>query len=204
MTKSNESHIWDMWPNENRDQYGAFILFRDSAYPSGVAGEWVRRTIPNTIRIAHEKGWTLAQTTANTWHHQYGWADRARAYDLWLDQITKGSIESELIRMRRKQLRALAKISELVEGETDRHLARIDRLNRDQEGNPVDMPVTVTKPKELAQMLRHTVTMERLVMGETTEQIGGLPGTTEVMDLTNCTLEDLREIERVRAKYKAP
>lgn len=190
-----KGQIWERWPGEAEDVFWFFKCYRDCAYPKGPSGPWVRRSIPSALRLALSRGAdpeTLpAPATLRTYATRYQWDTRVRSYDLFLDQTTEAVTLDELSRTQRAQVRRLAKLASLVEGELDRHEARLAAMNEAGEA------ITITTLRETAQILESLDKMERLERGAPT----AVEHVTHTIDPDRMEEADLLELETLARKY---
>lgn len=184
-----EMTAWAMLPNEDRDSYQAFLVYRDSAYPEGVQGRWVRRRFET---VAERLGLPLIQI--DTWANAYRWRDRVREYDLSIDHALDTAGRTALEKAKRAQARRLAKLAELGEAELDRHLLRHEHIGRTGE------PVVTVGMKDLADILERVDKMETRLATVETPTTGGKNEELEIPE--DVSLEELEEIERIRLKFR--
>lgn len=126
------------------------------------------------------------------WSSANNWVERVKQYDVDMDR--KEIIEN--LKKRKEMVKRHAQTSKLFQ---QKILERIQRLN------PAEL-----SPNDLARWFEIAVKIERLSMGETTEnhaqEITGKDGGpietshTEQLDLSNLTDEELAQLERIIEK----
>lgn len=117
-----------------------------------------------------------------------GWALRAQAYDLHRYAQIRGIKEQAEVDDARASFRIRTRMQTIVETE----LERLSKLQDENEKRGDSMGVLMTR--EIARMAEASFKMDRLLRGQTTENVQ--PST----DLSHLSVEDLRELRRLQKK----
>lgn len=83
-----EIRPWDRQPNESGPAFEAFVIYRDM----GPA-----RSLTKVVERLHK-----SQTLLGGWSRTQDWVERARLWDVYVDQLAQDAIVSEVIDMRRR------------------------------------------------------------------------------------------------------
>jgi hypothetical protein len=123
------------------------------------------------------------------WCRQYCWHDRADAYDAVYEQIA----DEERARIYQRNAEVAAIDTMIMLGDAkdlvQRELAKYLEASRDN-----DM-VGLMKPNEMTRLLETAVKLDRLVRGETTENIGKTD-----LDTSKLSIDELEQLSNLLAK----
>lgn len=145
------------WEKKESEGNRAYELFRvyASIPPEG-------RTLASVEKIA-ECSEQLVKRYSAAWN----WLDRARAWDIEKQRAVDETVLTELEKTTRDQLRTLANARELASIVIGEHLEDVKEFRA--KGESVRETVDI---RMALQLLKESVTLERLLMGEATERVG--------------------------------
>ena len=146
-------HPWDRRPDEPDEPWGAFIRFRDWAYPEGYDGRYRDRRL-SEVAIALQ----TPSTRLRGWCSSYDWHARAGAFDRELDRRRVEVGLNDLQRVQATHGRILAKASGLVEHALDDLRARVEAGE-------------TLSPGDWTRMCDMVLKAERLHTGQSTENV---------------------------------
>lgn len=166
---------WERQPNESDHAWLCFCAYRDM-HPSE--------------RLLKRAG-VADSVTKSKWYREHNWSDRCKAYDDHMSSI----VQEERETMLRRTSRELAFEHSMQMAEMRdfwlREFAKYQAQSRESE-----MPAPV-KFGELLKLGEMTVKLQRLLSGETTENVG-----TTDLDFSKLSLEELRTLHELTAKAK--
>lgn len=167
-----EIFAWERQPSENDEAWEAFRSYRDQTPP--------RRTRHAAVKRSEK---------IVEWYNTHAWAERCAAYDRHLDDMRRKTRE-ELLAEDEKE-RAAHQLGQLkmCQDIIDNELAKLWRDTKASEA------FGTMKVNELTKLLEKAITLERLIRGQTTENIGAADG-----DLANLTPEELRQMRALQQK----
>lgn len=160
-------------PRETDAAWGAFLFWRDSAYPQGTSGPYAPRSVE---RVALSLG--LPLDAVRIYAATYQWHERAGAYDRALE-----ALQAESMPAVDRHKRLLNKARGLVESELDRLISRAERD-------------ATLKPSELEKLMGLIIKFEREIAAEKPE----LEKPPEQWDLSKLTFTELKLLEELKQK----
>jgi transposase len=151
----NEHFAWDRRPNEPARHYAAFKVYCELK-PD------IPKAAPNARSLRHvSEKVGVSVKSIETWSAKYEWPERAIALDDYKLSLERQADIDSKIQMRARHL----KISQLMQKIGITKLKNIsDQLDR---GENVDIKI-----KDLKDLVESSIKLERLCMGEATENIG--------------------------------
>lgn len=156
-----ERRQWDRWPKEGEGAHFAFMLYCQQPY-NGVA-----RDKPAIIKELGHK----SPNTVYEWSKKHRWDDRVVAYDTWMQENTQAANNAKRIKTDEQALR----IADAMLIKAAQALSKID---------PSDM-----KPIDVARYVDVAMKYQRLILGQSTENIG-VRGEITVEDKTLKEIND--------------
>lgn len=168
---------WDRLDEETDEAWPPFVAYREMG---------TDRTL---TAVATETGYSRRQCAE--FSRKYGWVQRVRAWDRRKDQAaTRGELHA-IERMHARHVALSLQLQDLTGIELARAIRLAEkRLETDDDSETID-------PRHLARTLKDAVHVERLSRGEPTEKVAA------EFDLSKLSVEDLRELKRLRAKMGA-
>lgn len=172
---SDPKPVTDPWERQASETEEAWLAFR--AY---------REMIPQERRIKHAA--TKAIPTLSKWYRDHSWEERCKAYDAKFDKI---DVEERERMYRRKakeiaidHMSMLSNARELVQ----RELTKLLETSRQSEMHGL------IKPRELQGLFEMVIKLDRLVRGETTENVG------TTIDYSGLNPDELETLEKLLTK----
>lgn len=166
---------WERQPTESEEAWLAFRAYRDMPPEQRI----LRRTAVKSVEVL------------SRWYRDHNWTDRCKAFDSYVDHV---SIEERkrILEMASRDLAVdhalmLADARELV----SRELGKLVSVSRDSELHGL------LKPAEVIKLFDTTIKLDRLVRGESTENI------KEEIDVSKLSLDEVRELGRLMRKAGA-
>lgn len=170
--------IWERLPVEDDDAWGAF---------SGYLGMHPRE---RSVKRAGSYG--TARKTA--WYRDHNWEDRCAAYDKHMFAIVQKEREELFKRSAKEMAQEHASMLADVRDLGARELAKWNEASRLS-----DVPgMGGTKLKDVVKIVETAIKLQRLVNGETTENVGG------GLDLTKLSEEEAETLFALMQKANAP
>jgi hypothetical protein len=165
--------LWDRWEGEPDDAWNAFRVYRD--LPPN------RRQIRKVASMSFDK---LCR-----WHREFDWFTRCQAFDeankeLFTEEVRRQYLATAAIEYARSVEEQIGDMRELW----DREVAKLLERSRDSEMN-------MLKPTELLKLGELKFRAERLVSGQTTENVG-----TSDVDYDNLSSEELLQLNELMTK----
>lgn len=165
---------WERQPGEPDDCFNAFRYYRDMPMP--------RQALRASPMVGTNTLWQ--------WCNKWSWIARASQYDDHISDLAIAEREA-LVKQSARDIQVqhmgiLQGARELLEREVAKYLA----ISREAKGP------SLLKPAELSKLLDSVVKLDRLVRGETTENVAP----TE--DLSNLSVDDLRVMRELKQKAK--
>lgn len=162
---------WERQDYDTEESWPLFVAYRDQTRPRrGVLSAFRGRPV-DPVKVAR-------------WYREFFWKERAAAYDDHLDEIRRAEIEAMHAEQARevaaKHMALLADAREVSARELQKLLARAQ-----------ESQLEILKPRDLIRLMETTVRFDRLVRGESTDNIDTGP------DLSHVDDERLAEIERL-------
>lgn len=177
-TQYNDAASWTRQPCDSDARWEAFQEYRDMQGPRSLA------------RCATAIGATLS--ALERWSSADGWGVRCFEFDRWADSIR---IEVMLDVMnedaRERGARHVSLLRDMQEAAA--HVAR-GWLNRIR-NNP-DAVLHEFAPKDVTQMVKAAITLERLVHGESTENVDNKHG----FDLSRLSIDEIQIMRALEVK----
>lgn len=163
-------NLWERQPIDTDESFKAFCTYRDQIPPRRFRG------LGPTATIAE-------------WYRDHGWRERIAAYDAWLDSIMLREREEALKKAARNQGTEHALL--LVEAREflGLELAKFLKTSKEHE-------IQNLRPHEMIRLLEQVIKLERLVQGETTENV------SQQVDLSKLSVEELRQLEALHRKVE--
>jgi hypothetical protein len=166
-----ELRPWERQPAEDDEQWRCFQNFRDQVPPRRMAHAGVKRA-----------------ADLSTWYNDHRWKERAAAYDRHLDEIRREQREAihKLTEQERatRQLGQLAMVQDIIDLELSKLWADAKRSEA----------FGLVKVSDLNKLLNSAITLERLVRGQSTENVA------VDIDLEKLSVEELRELRELQDK----
>lgn len=168
-----EFRPWDRQPEETEDEYTTFYGYLHQAPP--------RRLLHCTARMGTGR---LYQVAAD-----WNWGVRVAAYDRHVHEIREQEREALLREDERSRTATHLSMLKGVQQVVQRELAKLVRDTAKSEA------FGTVRVSDLNKLLTQSVTLERLVRGESTENVAMVD-----VDITRLTVDELRELQRLQAK----
>lgn len=172
---------WTRQARESDVQHLWFTYYRDSAYPDGLAGRFVARSLP---QVAEDLGYPLA--TLRGVADSFAWAWRAAAFDRVIDERRQLAEMAQADREREQHGRALSEFHEIARLE-------LAKLKRKAEGE-----ADALRPSELIKLFETMVKLRRLLADQSTENVQ----IVDELDYEKLTEDELLAYKALRAKAK--
>lgn len=189
---------WERIDGESDSEWEGFVLYRDAAYPQGIApgAPYVPRRQAAICELLE-----VSRGTLGTLMSRRLWHLRALHYDRHVDSLRQDVRESELRKVTREHTRSLSSLRTLIEGEVAKHKARAEE----------DPTVAVTSLKESVEMLERVIKLDRLVLGASTDNVHQERtdrteawNRAERWNLEALSLEELEHLEGLRTRARGP
>lgn len=168
---ADEIQAWERQASETDESWTAFQSYRDQTPPRRMHHAAVRRT-----------------EMLSTWYNDHQWAERVAAYDRHLDAIRRATREAVLLEDEKdraaRQLGHLKGVQDII----DLELAKLWRDAKATEA------FGLVKVSDLNRLLANAITLERLIRGQSTEQVN------VDVNLDNLTPEELRQLRDLQRK----
>jgi hypothetical protein len=168
---------WERQPAESQEAWLAFRAYRDMPPEN--------RLLSRTAARATE--------TLSRWYRDHNWASRVLAYDKEFDSISVEERKKAFAMAARdvalEHMLILADARELVQ----REVQKLVMASRDG-----DAP-GLMRPAEVRKLLETTVKLDRLVRGDTTENVG----VKDSVDVSKLTIDEVRQLEKLMRKAGA-
>jgi len=162
---------WERQPSEDDESWKAFQSYRDQTPPRRMYHAAVKRT-----------------SMVSQWYNNHAWAERAAAYDRHLDALRRQTREAILAETEKdRAARQLGQIK-MVQDIIDHELAKLWRDTKATEA------FGTVKVNELNKLMANAITLERLIRGQSTENVA------VDVDLDNLTPEELRTMRALQQK----
>lgn len=179
MPKGRTKHVsYERWTDEPEEAFNAFVQYRDQTAPRSVGKVYGARNM---------------QLLA--WCTNFQWRERALEYDRHHDRIrrevTENILKQTTASVAAEHMLLLKDARELVA----RELSKLVEASRNS-----TMP-GLLKSSDLVRMTDMVVKLDRLIRGETTDNLGAT--VTEDLDYSKLTLDEIRQLKALRAKAKA-
>jgi len=163
--------VWDRLPTEDDTQWGAFRNYRDMLPPRRIKDASIKST-----------------ATLSAWYNQFNWAARVLAYDQHLDQMRRAEREALIKADARERAARHLSLVHGVQDVLDRELAKLAADSTASEA------WGLLKVGEFTALMESAIKLERLVRGETTENVG------VKRDLSKLSLDELRTLRDLEKK----
>ncbi len=164
---------WERQPAETEEAWLAFRAYRDMPPEE----RQIRRTAAKAI------------STLSRWYRDHNWDERVKAHDAVMDKISVEERKKIYERSAREiaidHMEILADLRDIAKTE----LALFADSMRQQ-----SMPGSI-KPRDLVRFVEVGIKMDRLVRGETTENVG-----TTDLDVSKLSLQEVKDLEKLMRK----
>lgn len=150
--------------------------------------QWLLSPAPRSLsELARQSRWTVGAIESLAW--EYGWKERAAAWDAHLDSIRFQTVQAELEESARavakRHGKAARQVVELAAGELGKLLAAAKSTDG----------IGLLRPADVLRFLTEGAKLERLVIGEVTERTESTGP-----DLARLDADDLRALRRLHEK----
>jgi hypothetical protein len=174
----NLTPLWLRQACDTDESWDAFKAYRDMAPPRNMARIYVNRVQVPIAKVS-------------SWLRDHNWRDRCRAYDNHMEEILitqrEDFLRQKTVEITADWMCALKDAREIIAKE----LMRLRQTSEESDGPGL------LKPNELVRLMDMVIKYDRLLRGESTEQID-----TKV-DLSQLSVEDLRELKRMHEKISS-
>lgn len=168
--------IVEPWERQDEEPETAYVAFKGYVYQTPP-----RRLVHSSVLHG------TAQLSAL--YNEWRWAERALAYDRHVQKIRDA--EREVLLKEDEKSRTAAQLT-MIKGMQQVANRELAKLVRDTEASTAFGTIRVS---ELNKLIGQAITLERLIRGESTENIS-----TVDVNVKKLTLEELRELQRLQAK----
>ena len=155
--------------------------------------EWLLTPAPRSLRDFAQRTrgvWTFGALEALAW--EYGWRERAAAWDSHVDVLRFRAVETELETSAKSAARRHGRVArELVELAA-KEIAKLLSASKSSDG------FGLLRPADVVRFATEGAKLERLVMGDATERVEQQDGT----DLSRLDAEELRALKHLTDKAK--
>jgi hypothetical protein len=167
-----EVQPWERQPGEPEEPWRAFQAYRDQVPPRGLGRIYLKEG--SSVRLQ--------------WFNEWRWQERAVSFDRHTDAIRVAERE-EVLKQNEKErtARQLGQIK-AVQDIIDRELAKLARDTEKTEA------FGLVKVSELNKLLANAITLERLIHGESTQNVD------VDVNLDNLSPEELRQLRDLQKK----
>lgn len=170
---ASEVQPWERQDGEPELAYEAFKGFVFQTLP--------RRLHHSSVKHGHAELSTL--------YNEWRWQERALAYDRYTERQRQAERDAIL---RQDEKERVAKMVSMLEGVADvieREMAKLIRDSRTSQA------FGLIKPSDLNKLMTSYITFQRLIHGESTENVA-----TVDASLSKLSLDELKELARIQAK----
>lgn len=164
---------WERQEGEPENAYEAFKGYCFQAPP--------RRLAHSSIR----HGYAQLTQLYNEWR----WADRVLAYDRHIERVRLDEREQLLKQDEKERLAKMVAVLETTGEIISREMAKLLRDSLAVEASGL------VRPSDLNKLLGQWITMQRLIHGESTENVAQVDA-----NLSKLSVDELRELARLQAK----
>lgn len=183
--QAGEHQIWDRLPKEPAKAYAVFCQYRDMR--------------PRNIRALAKALGRRSCRRLEQWSIKWNWVERATAYEEHLDKAWRATKAGEIELVSKQLFLQLKKMRWLVSEETDVRIEKAIREKRAKNRDPdYERQPAVTNMGALARLQKDTITLSRLLIGESTENVTE----TSAFDPSKLSVEELTELRRLQEKAK--
>ena len=168
---------WDRQDGETDAGFRAFVVYRDMG-------------AERSLRKAAELH-GCSQQALGRFSKRWAWVERSGQWDRKVDQHRTRAVLSEVERMHHRHTRLAMRLQDVAGMELER-LER--RLRKKLKKSAQDDSGDVTSANDISKTTVRAVNVERLARGEATERV------ETKIDLSALSVEELRELKRLRAK----
>lgn len=166
---------WERQPYDSDESWPVFQAYRDQTPP--------RRGLLVSLR-----GRSVDPIKVARWYRDHYWAERVAEYDRHLDSIRRAETEAALAKSARE---AMADHVALIEQGKEIALRELEKLLATVKESPAE----VLKPRDVIRLMDATIKFDRLIRGETTENVN-----VEGPDFSHLTDEQLAALDALIAK----
>lgn len=179
---------WERVDGESDVEWEAFSLWRDLAYPDGIALH-TRFRARRMGDLAAILGVTMSQASALS--KRCGWSLRTTQYDRYVDEIRLGVKATNAQRVGAEHAKILGNLRAMVDLELTKHKERAE----------IDPNAPTTSIRELLLLIDAVVKLDRLVLGQDKPEGQTETQTTDKRwNLEALSLQDLEALERARER----
>ncbi len=171
--------LWDRLPDETELAYRMFCLYRDMG---------ADRTMDAIITLEKKKPTYLG--VLRSWSQKFKWVLRANAYDDYLEKRLRKEREKDIIEMRDRHARIGRDMQSLASSSIQKA--------QDEYAQHGDV-IPIAKVPMFAEL---GIKIERLAMGETTENIGGEVKVNDERGLGKKLILDKRAADSARELFE--
>jgi hypothetical protein len=164
------------WERQDDEPEGAYEAFKGYVY----------QTPPRRMLHASVKH---SSSELSDLFNEWCWRERALAYDRHIQSIRDTERESLL---KQDEKERFAKMLAVLEGEGEILMREVGKLLRDSQKSQVS---GLLKPSELIKLTTAWITLQRLIHGESTSNVGVVDTSLERL-----SIEEVRELQRLQAK----
>ncbi len=176
-TEYNVAEAWTRQPCDTDARWRVFQGYRDMALPRSLA------------RLAVSL--SAQPSTIESWSWQDGWVARCFEFDRWIDSVR---VETMLELMnedaRARGARHVSLLRDMQEGAAIAARAWLAEFRNEP------TKALQWSPNEIARMVKTAITLERLVHGESTENVDNKHG----FDLSRLSIEEIETMRVLEAK----
>jgi len=163
---------WERQASEDDEAWKAFQSYRDQTPPRRIIHAAVKRT---------EK--------LSEWYNAFAWAERVAAYDRHLDALRRQTREAILKETEKERAARQLGQLKMVQDIIDIELAKLWRDAKATEA------FGLIKPNDLNKLLANVITLERLVRGQSTENVAHAH-----VNLDALSPDELRQLRALQQK----
>ena len=164
------------WERQDAEPEGAYEAFKGYVYQTPP-----RRLVHSSVK----HGTAELSELFNEWR----WSERALAYDRHVQGIRDAERETLL---KQDEKERFAKMLGVLEGTGEILMREVGKLLKDSQKSQVS---GLLKPSELNKLMTTWITMQRLIHGESTSNVGVVDS-----NLSKLSIEEVRELQRLQAK----
>lgn len=148
--------LWDKQRGESAKAFEAFGIYRDMG--------------PDRSQVAVGEVLTKSRALQARWSIQWGWVERAEAWDEFADRNARERDQAERLEMRRKMVDRHARGGMKLYGAAEYALGRYD-VNDPEHGEEAKRLIAAMTPVEIARLMKFGSEIERQARGETTDRV---------------------------------
>ena len=180
-TEYNAAAAWTRQPCDTEARWRAFQAYRDQALPRSI------RRLSEALNVG--------QRQLEMWCTQDGWVARVFEFDRWADAIR---VETMLEVMNEDARTRGARHVGLLRDMQDAAAHVVHGWLRRIRNNP-DAMLHEFSPRDVSNMVKTAITLERLVHGESTSNVDNKHG----FDLSRLSIDEIETMRMLEAKAEA-